>query len=224
MLRRLIKRIFKHKKPEALVPKIGVSEFLPRQIEVNLAEPEARDGNVTLAELVILAQLVKLSGAAKIFEIGTFDGRTTLNLALNSREDAQIFTLDLGDKELEEFSKIEHGDKKFIGKTKFGRKFDDKPEAKKITQLWGDSAKFDFSPYKNSVDLIFVDGSHQYEYLLKDSDTALYLTKSGSIILWHDYNTSWPGVTRALNELQQNDPRFKNIRHITGTSMVYLKL
>ena len=223
--------IFWRRKPrvEALLPKIGVSELLPEEISVKIQEADTKDGNVSFGELVLIAQLVKLRKPSRIFEIGTFDGRTTLNLAINSGDGAQIFTLDLEAGEKAETSA--GGDKKFMGKVETGYRFKKRLESSKIIQLLGDSAKFNFANFHNSIDFVFIDGSHAYEYIKKDSETAFEITKprlpdgqAGATILWHDYNTSWPGVTEALNELYQSDPRFKNLHHITGTSLVILRI
>src|SRR2546428_10219387 len=53
------------------------------------------DGNPLPVELFCLGALVRASGPRAIFEIGTFDGTTTLQLALNSPDDAVVWTLDL---------------------------------------------------------------------------------------------------------------------------------
>ena len=221
MLKALIKNLISEKRPGAILPKINVSEILPQAIQVNLVEPDTKDGNITLSELVILAQLIQLRKPDKIFEIGTFDGRTALNLAINSADGAQIFTLDLEAGEKAETSA--GGDKKFMGKVETGYRFKKWLESSKITQLLGDSAKFNFANFHNSIDFVFIDGSHAYEYIKKDSETALKISKPGATILWHDYATSWPGVTEALNELYQSDPRFKNLHHIAETSLVILR-
>ena len=53
------------------------------------------DGNVNLAELAVLAQAAAaISPGRIVVEIGTFDGRTTLNLAVDAAP-AAVFTLDL---------------------------------------------------------------------------------------------------------------------------------
>ena len=52
------------------------------------------DGNMAPHELETVASIVATVKPKRIFEIGTFDGRTTLNMALNA-PDAQIYTLDL---------------------------------------------------------------------------------------------------------------------------------
>ena len=216
------------RKPQikAILPKIDLSALWPGEISVKILEPDAKDGNVSLGELVAISQLVKLRNPLKIFEIGTFDGRTTLNLALNSPPGGRIFTLDLPptwtyDVQVKKDIGC-RGDRKFIGKVETGFRFRGKEVSKKIEQLFGDSTRFDFSPYQNSMDFIFVDGSHAYEYVLKDSENALKMIKPGGIILFHDYNTSWPGVTKALNELFASDLRFKDLKHISGTSLVCL--
>jgi len=92
--------------------------------------------------------------------------------------------------------------------------------ARKITQLFGDSATFDFSPYR--AELIFVDASHAYDYVRNDSAKALaLLADSRGVIVWHDYG-EWPGVTRALDELAKSDARFAKLRWIRGTTLAVL--
>lgn len=51
--------------------------------------------HVSLQELAILASLVRLRESHRIFEFGTFDGRSTVNLAVNATAHTQVFTLDL---------------------------------------------------------------------------------------------------------------------------------
>ncbi|MCL5958581.1 MAG: class I SAM-dependent methyltransferase, partial [Chloroflexi bacterium] len=61
------------------------------------------------------------------------------------------------------------------------------PSGCKVKQLYGDSAQFDFGPYRESVDLFFVDGAHSYEYVRSDTAKALSCTRKDGVILWHDY-------------------------------------
>ncbi len=68
-----------------------------------------------------------------------------------------------------------------------GERFLNTPQQSIITQLWGDSATFDFSPYYNSMDFVFIDGAHSEHYVKNDTEKALQLIKkSGGIIVWHD--------------------------------------
>lgn len=85
-------------------------------------------------------------------------------------------------------------------------------------QLRGDSATFDWSPHVGRAGLVFVDGSHAYDYVRKDSETAMRLVRPGGVVLWHDYGV-WPGVNQALEEL---DARLGlGLVHIVGTSLVF---
>jgi hypothetical protein len=67
-------------------------------------------------------------------------------------------------------------------------------------------------------------GPHSYEYVTSDSEKALTLLRGGKgIMLWHDYGTKWHDVTAALNDLKTTHPAFGSIRHIRGTSLVFVR-
>jgi predicted O-methyltransferase YrrM len=221
--RRLIQEIarrFGHRDGEApRLPSIGVDELTSPTTSVALPEPIANDGNVSLLELLVLARLVRERQPERIFEIGTFDGRTTLALAMNAPSDAKVYTLDLPS-ETRTALAIERSERAFVDKPASGARFHGTEAAQKITQLFGDSATFDFSPYR--ADLVFVDASHAYEYVLNDSARALaMLGNSRGVIVWHDYG-EWPGVTRALDELARSDERFRALRWVEGTTLAVL--
>jgi hypothetical protein len=205
--------------PTAL-PQSAWTEMLPRHT-IRLAETGKRDGNVNLAELAILAQAaVAIPPGSIVVEIGTFDGRTTLNLAINAAQ-ATVFTLDLPPDERAAFA-LAPGERQYVDKPQPGARFRGcdpawRAAARRITQLLGDSATFDWSPYQGRAGLVFVDGSHAYEYVRKDSATAMRLVVPGGIVLWHDYGR-WEGVSRALDELETE--RRLGLRHIAGTSLV----
>lgn len=90
----------------------------------------------------------------------------------------------------------------------------------KIHQLYGDSATYDFSTYYDTCSLVFVDGSHTYDYAKSDTAEALKMVKKGGVIIWHDYGF-WKGVTRALEEIEQDQAL--GLKNIKGTSLVYWK-
>ena len=71
--------------------------------------PESVDGNVTDRELVDICRIVKNREPARVFEFGTFDGRTTLT-AVNAGTDATIYTLDLPRSAIEGVLKPIHRD------------------------------------------------------------------------------------------------------------------
>jgi Methyltransferase domain len=182
-------------------------------------------GHITEFELKVIANITKKYAPNTIFEIGTFKGRTTLNMALNAPDTCKIYTLDLPNDAVESTAfSLETGELRYAQKPVSGERFINHPQQKKITQLFGDSASFDFSPYKGSMELIFIDGSHAADYVLNDTIKAFEMTKGkGSVILWHDY-TNWVGVQEVMNKYYETDPRFKNLKHIGGTSILMLEL
>ena len=181
-----------------------------------------KQGNVSLYELYTLSSIARKLNHGVIFEIGTFDGRTTLHLALNTADSARIHTLDIPPAELHNVKlKLDLGDPQLIDKKQFmiGENFMERTESKKIIQHLSDSAGFDYSPFYGKVDLFFVDGAHSYEYIKSDTENALKTLKDNGIIIWHDYGNVID-VVEYLNELSKTLPVFR----INGTSLaVYSK-
>ena len=202
------------------LPQCAWHEVLPRHA-IRLVETGKRDGNVDIGELGVLAQAAAAIPAGGIVvEIGTFDGRTTLNLAVNA-PGARVFTLDLPPDERALYA-LAHGERQYVDKPQPGARFRAcnpvwQEAAQRITQLLGDSATFDWAPYEGRAGLVFVDGSHAYDCVRKDSGTAMRLAAKGGLVLWHDYGR-WEGVSRALDELEAE--RSRGLRHIAGTSLV----
>jgi predicted O-methyltransferase YrrM len=214
---------------ETIIPEIPLAEILGSNHTVSIAESNWIQGNATTYELITFASFVKKYNPKTIFEMGTFDGRTTLNLALNSSPETKIYTIDLQKNE-PTFTELPvlRTDQGLINTNVTGSRFQNSDESllpakKKITQLYGDTATFNFSPYFSSIDLIFVDAAHTYEYVVNDTEIALKLLRNGrGIILWHDYDFSpKKGVVKALNELQEKHPDWK-IYHIKDTNTACL--
>ena len=203
------------------LPRIPWSAVIPRR-PIHLAAISRHDGNVRLGELAILAQAAAATRPGdEIIEIGTFNGRTTLNLSLNAPRASPIFTLDLLSHQPTQF-RLASGERHFVDKPFPGERFLScarqwRDDAARITQLAGDSATFDWSAHLRKAGLVFVDGSHAYHYTRLDSETAFRLVAEGGVVLWHDYGV-WEGVTTALEELDAE--RTLGLRHIRGTSLV----
>ncbi len=211
-------------KPAPTVPKIPAAQVIGDETAVRLSRIADVAGNITPTELMVIAAFVKQRQPAVCFEIGTFDGRTTENMAANQPDGGKCYTLDLPPEGADRAAlPLASGDKAYIDKPVSGARISAQAKSGKIVQLYGDSGTYDFSPYFGQVDLMFVDGSHSYEYVLSDTAAAWKMVKPGGLILWHDYDSRWwPGVTRALNELQSRDARFQNVRNIENTALCFL--
>ncbi len=210
-------------KAKTTLSQMNLSDIVSEGSSIRILSPASVFGNVTPLELIVINKLVRALRPERIFEIGTFDGRTTLNMAANAPQGAIVYTLDLPESEVASTGlAIALGDERYIKKDASGSRFKGTMHEGTIRQLLGDSAKFDFSPYRGQIDLVFVDGAHSRDYVLNDSLRALeMLPEGGGVILWHDYG-DWDGVTLALNELDSGHKEFRGIKHIAGTTLACL--
>jgi predicted O-methyltransferase YrrM len=188
--------------------------------DIVLRKPESRivGWSLDLQELVHLLSVMKLTKAAKILEIGTFDGFSALNLAANLGDAGQVRTLDLPQGQDE--SKLRAGGiSNAISSGIVGAKYRDEPESARILQLWGDSTKADWLGFGAPFDLILIDGCHDYPYVRSDSLNAIKHVRPGGTIFWHDYGQC-ADVSRAVDELALTCP----IKAIRGTRLACLRM
>jgi predicted O-methyltransferase YrrM len=205
--------------PRTELPAASIADFTNEFTPVALGFPDEGDGGVSVLELVVLARLTRERQPTTVFEIGTFRGRSTAVLAANSPDEAVVYTLDLPADHPTRFAVVDK-ERTFIDKHASGQLVHGSPYAAKVRQLFGDSATFDFADYE--ADLVFVDGSHSYEYVISDSRGALSMLRRGKgTVVWHDYG-EWEGVTRALNDLARTDDRFAGLRHVRDTTLAIL--
>ena len=204
------------------IPQILISHIVNENTRFQIHEEKDMDGNITLLELVVIAKLIAHYKPLHLFEIGTFDGRTTLNMAANSPTGAKVYTLDLPKERMNSTAMIlATDDKNYINKDISGSRYIQTQLKSKIVQLYGDSATFNFEPLFNTMDFVFIDGAHSYNYVLNDSAISLKLLKDRKgVVVWHDYDSVWEGVTEALNGLYDNDAEYSKIKHISGTTLV----
>lgn len=179
-------------------------------------------GGTTDREAWILAALAK--SRRTFFEFGTATGKTAYLLARNSPDDARVHTLTLSPDDVRQYTddpndsgrarRIALRESRFSAFLYTGTSAEEK-----VTQLFGDSKELDVEPYRGRCDLVFVDGSHAYSYVMSDSAKAMEMVAPGGLILWHDYR---PGrradrdVVRALAELS----RSRRLVRLQRTSLV----
>ncbi len=88
---------------------------------------------------------------------------------------------------------------------------------KRLCLHHSDSRTFDYSPYKNAIDFIFIDGGHDFEIVKNDTEKALEMLSEQGIIVWDDYNPNFKDVWKYLNSFSQSH---RNVFHIKETSLV----
>lgn len=178
--------------------------------------------NTAIDELAYLALITRSCEPRNIFEIGTYRGRTALNFALNSPEECVIWTLDLPFDQRElDLERTNSADAAIVEASYTGADYKRKDCEWKIRQLYGNSLSFDFSPYVGTMDIVFVDGAHDYEVVRSDTSNAVRMVRPGGFIIWHDFANygDYNDVTRAVLDVLPG----KNVTQIANTQLAVYK-
>lgn len=207
-----------HIRPHRLFNMVESISYEQRMVRVVL--PEQR--TPLLLETAVLLALTKLVCPRTFFEFGTFLGIETLNIAANLPPEARLYTLDLDEKSLEGLEQDDN-DKPL---TTIHMSMQDKLaflgsscEAK-ITRLYGNSNKFDCSPFFRRIDMVYVDGGHDLQTLTSDTSNAYKMLNQdhAACIAWHDFgNPKCPAVGPYLSGLKSPNEIF----HVEETMLAF---
>ena len=180
--------------------------FLPKSNFFN-----ASFGNIRPTEAQVLATLTAYLKPKKVFEIGTYNGFSTLHFEQNILDDSLIYTLDLPKDKMDIALKNDlieaHRDIQNINMNEQRYFYAGNPHSK-IVELFGDSKNFDFSPYHGKMDFVFIDANHSYAYVKSDTQNAFQMLSPGGVILWHDYDFIHPAVFKLVNEIAEKKKIF----------------
>jgi predicted O-methyltransferase YrrM len=177
-------------------------------------------------EAWILSCLAKTS--KNIFEFGTCSGKTTALFALNSPSESRIYSVTLNPADLLSLSLENNQDvKAALNNAKKESIYDqfiftNMSIKNKINIIFEDSTRINVDEFENLMDLIFIDGGHNYSCVKNDSEKSFKMIKDGGYIFWHDYNVSKKSckdVVKYIHEISE----IKKIFHIKNTSLCYYK-
>jgi len=142
------------------------------------------EGGSLPTDLALLKILAEKKTDCTYFEIGTWRGESVANVAVVAKE---CFTLNLSAQQMNTLGLS----KEYIDLHEFFSK-----NLGNVKHLYGHSHTFDFKDFHQRVDVVFVDGDHHYESVLKDTQTAFSLLKNEeSVVVWHDYSQG-PEIVR----------------------------
>ncbi len=200
---KLIKFVFYNKLNKTKV--VSLSK-IKKFSKVNLIEVIDKAGGLTIQELVSILGICSIYPTGNFLEIGSFRGRTALNIIYNF-PNMNIFTFDLPNSSEEEanlkYELIESDKTQAFQKNKDELRINHNNYFQKITSLKGDSAKYDFTKYSNFFDIILIDGSHKYENVILDSENSIKMIKNKGYIIWHDYSKDHIDVVKAINLIKK---------------------
>lgn len=200
------------------IPRTRLEELFPGVGELEIAlRHHAHDRALGHGEAFALSLIAAWLRPSRIFEIGTASGQGTL-LMLAQAPTAEVHTLDLGN-ERPSLGQ-QRGQPPWQDLSTIGRSYKDSEHRCRVTQHFGDSARFDFTPFRGRMDLVLIDGAHTREYVLSDSRNALEMLAPGGVIVWDDCTYQSPGVARALLRLRrEGHPAYR----VAGTRLAVLK-
>lgn len=194
---------------EKVIPTVNLNRVFPAEMErggIVLENFLGHWGNVSIEELCKICLIVKWKKPRRILELGTYNGMTTLQMALNAPPNCVVYTLDLSPEQAASIplGKIDvlvakHFRDRF--NTATGSYFASRKDLN-IVQLWGDTATFDYSVIGGPLDIIFIDAAHDTRNKIIDTENAFRLVAPGGVILWHNYaDVGNPEVTKCLAEV-----------------------
>jgi hypothetical protein len=197
--------------PVIAFPQLGANLSQGQEIWLDLSAPPP---GMSVEELSYFCSLAKARTPRVVVEIGTYRGFTTLHLSRNTPDTCRIFTVDLPP----DFAgkAASYSDSHLVkGCGTVQRVFGNDP---KITQILQDSTTIQWENFLSSpIDFAFVDGSHLYEHVRKDTEGVMKALAPNGLVVWHDYRTVEirRGVRKYLIELYRSG---LPLRRIVGTT------
>lgn len=147
----------------------------------------------------------------KIAEIGVYKGRGTAMWNVMLMNEGLKY----------DYYAIDH----FLGSAEHNKNFDYygttlknlSPIIDKIKIIKNDSVLESKNYPDEYFDIVYIDASHEYEYVKEDILNWLPKVKKGGIICGDDYIAGWPGVVIAVNEI------FGDNVNVVGNQQWWLK-
>lgn len=179
------------------------------------------DSGTRLDEMLILGTATRALRPNTVFEIGTYNGRTTSIFTLNAPQNATVFTLDLPPNASVEEEQGEYIDTdiELVQGRKMTNFIHDLKLTDRVKQLHCDSMQFDPTPYRGSIELGFIDGAHALPFVRNDTEKMAVMMAERGVVFWHDYGGK--GRFRPLAEYLEGLSRQVPLYRVGGTTLAW---
>lgn len=168
-------------------------------------------GQITFNEALFLyRKAVECKG--HIIEIGSFQGKSTVFLALGARENGmKVFAIDPHkDTYLHEGKYKDSSSDYFKNLLNYDVRFN---VDSYLDFSYNVNEKFHDGVYS----MLFIDGDHSYDSVKQDFELYFPKLRNGGLVCFHDYgNIHWEGVTKFVNETKPILKEFNIIQTIAS--------
>ena len=148
------------------------------------------------------------TGRGAIVELGSWRGRSTICLALGSKEGSGVPVVAVD----------RHMDKTFVDFQENIRRAGVADLVRPV-RATSDEA---FADFDEPIELIFIDASHKYDDVRRDFDQWVPLVVEGGTVAMHD--TTWEGSKLVSEEAIYRSPHFKDVRFVPSSTTVGVKV
>lgn len=177
-------------------------------------------GGTSVEELAVLSAVTSLLQPRKVFEIGTYNGKTTSAFILNSEPGTEIISLDLPNDQAPASSDSNlPSDRGLIATRQLGQCIREMGLEGRYNQVLCNSLEFDSAPHANSVELAFIDGAHELRYVKSDTEKVATMSTNEAMVFWHDYGGK--GIFRPLTRYLDSLSRSAPIHRVAGTTLAW---
>jgi predicted O-methyltransferase YrrM len=156
-----------------------------------------------------------------ILEIGTAGGHMTALMAQNAPQ-ATVHTINIPPEEIDAGGKFVT---RSFTREEIGRYYKER-KLTNVQQIYANTATWE--PDIGPIDIAFVDGCHDAEFVFNDTRKILQFAHPGTVILWHDFNPELIGknewmadVARGIERLYEEGLISGNILHVRDSWVGY---
>lgn len=180
----LRQRIHTANSPDYIFKALGWNkspQFNRAEIDEFVDYSDLNDRRLKEMEIIAGACANKDSNETVILEIGTAYGRATKYMSLNAPH-SKIYTINIPPEEFDEGGNFTTFS---LPVDKIGVEYRDMG-CENVIQILENTLHW--TPSMNHIDVAFIDGSHDSDFVYQDTLKVLSKCKPGSIIIWHDFN------------------------------------